>query len=273
MGNSFWLKVSVVAVGLLLQGAGAWAKESKALRLASGSSRPPYVFSDRSGLRGIEVEVVTAVLGRMKRKGEWKTLSPFRLEAEVKHGNSFDLIVGVPKFSKGGGYYSLPISSYDNYAFSFASKKLPLRTVRDLVGYRLGVWMNAWRDLGGDFERIFGPKVSGHKPATCQEFVRQEDQFRAFWDGDLDVIVMDRYIFSWLMVTQSERLNLTQEAVIHDIFQRENMGYVHFKDSAMRDHFNRELLELKRNGDYDRIVQNYTGGRLAAMFKKMDTAH
>lgn len=219
------------------------------------------------------MEIVTAVLGRMKRKGEWKSLSPFRLEAEAKHGKDFDLIVGVPKFSQGGGYYSLPISSYDNYAFSLASKKLQLKTVRDLADRRVGVWMNAWRDLGGEFARLFGPKVTGRMPATCQEFARQEDQFRAFWDGEVDVIVMDRYIFSWLMVTQSERLNLTQEVVIHDIFQTENPSYVRFKEAAVRDHFNRELLELKRNGDYDRIVQNYTGGRLAAMFKKMDTAH
>ncbi len=109
--------------------------------------------------------------------------------------------------------------------------------------------------------------------ANSREFGQQEDQFLARWDEEVDVIVMDRYAFSGLLVTQAHRLSSAHEVVIHDIFRSRSSSHVRFKDVVLRDHFNKELLNIKRSGEYERIVEKYIGGRLAAMFKVKGIAH
>lgn len=258
----------VLFVSFLIAGPVVAADGGKVLSVAFGKGRPPYAFTERDKLRGIEVDLTQEILFRMGYKVQGKAMSPFRIEAEAKHGQMFDVVVGVPRSQDSqGNYYSNPFAIYHNYAISLRSKKLSLKNIGDLTSFKVGAWLNAWKDLGRDFVRDFGPRINGKLPGNYLEYSRQEIQFRALWEREVDVLVMDHYIFGWFMMTMVDVVNTGDEVEVFDIFPNKNESFVVFRDADVRDKFNRELQRLRDSGDYDRIVRIYVGEKIAAVLK------
>ncbi|WP_374028297.1 substrate-binding periplasmic protein [Bdellovibrio bacteriovorus] len=252
----------------------AGAEESKSLAVAFGKGRPPYSFSERGNSRGIEVDLALEILKRLGYKVRSQVMSPYRIEAEAKHGNTFDVVVGVPRGGDGAGhFYSKPFVAYENYLIALRSRKIGAKKISDLSGLRVGAWHNAWKDLGKDFNRVFSPKANGRLPDNYREFVRQEDQVRALWAGDVDALVMDRYIFGWFRMALASQVNTAVDVDVFDLFPVVNHSYVAFRDAKLRLAFDKELERLRQSGEYDSIVRIYVGERLAAMFKSGPKSH
>lgn len=261
-------------LALLFFCSGALAQEAKTLSVAFGKGRPPYSFSERGNARGIEVDLAMEILKRLGYKVRAQVMSPYRIEAEAKHGNTFDVVVGVPQVGDGAGhYYSKPFVAYENYLIALRSRKLAAKKISDLSGVRVGAWHNAWKDLGKDFSRVFSPKANGRLPDNYREFVRQEEQVKALWRGDIDALVMDRYIFGWFRMTMAGQVNTGVDVDVFDLFPLVNHSYVAFRDAKVRAAFDKELERLRQSGEYDNIVRIYVGERLAAMLKSGPKPH
>ena len=126
--------------------------------------------------------------------------------------------------------------------------------------------MNAWMELGEAFKSVFKPNMNRKFSSNYKQYQSQEDQFRALWNGDIDVAVMDRYLFSWFYVSQNQDVPVDQEFVVHDLFQREKYSYVAFRDQKARDAFNQEMRKMRKSGEFQAVLQQYVGTSVAAIF-------
>ncbi|WII70833.1 transporter substrate-binding domain-containing protein [Bdellovibrio sp. 22V] len=250
---------------LLLLNVAVQRTEAKNLKIAFGNGRPPYVFQEQGKWKGIEVEVVGEIFRRLGQKYTFDNMSPLRLEAEAKHGNSYDVVVGVPLASDGAVFYSEPYVYFQNYAIALKKKKVAVKNIKDLQRYRIGTWVNAWKDLGPAFRSTYSPKANGDFSTGYKEFVKQEEQSEAFWSEKIDVIIIDRYVFGWFRMVQAAKVDTAKDIEVFRLFSEKMASHVAFHDEKLRDSFNRELAKLHESGEYERIVRSYVGESLAAL--------
>ncbi|UXR63718.1 transporter substrate-binding domain-containing protein [Bdellovibrio bacteriovorus] len=260
-------------VALLCCGSSVWAESGKMVSVAFTRGRPPYVFTEKGQLRGIEIDLTREVLTRLGYKLKAEALSPYRIEAEAKHGKNFDVVIGAPFSSDGARFYSKPLVKFENVAVVLKSKKIQLKSVKDMNGLRVGAWVNAGDSLGRDFHRQYSPRISGEPVRNYKEFSKQDEQFRAFWEDKIDVLIMDRYIFGWFRMTQASDADVLRDVETFSIFPDPKSTSVAFGDQKMRSAFELELGKMRESGEYDRIVQSYVGEKLAAMFKTTEKTH
>lgn len=267
------MRLLIQFIVVLCMGTSVWAGSEKTLAVAFGKARPPYAFSEKGQIRGIEVELAREALSRMGYQVKPQSISSYRIEAEAKHGNNFDVVVGVPLASDGARYYSKPFVSYENVVLAFKSKKISVKAVKDLKNLRVGVWANARHDLGKDFARHFPPLSSGKPPANYIEFAKQDEQFKALWSDKIDVLIMDRSIFGWFRGTMATQVDVLREVEVFPIFEEPNLSCVAFLDQKMRNAFDHEIEKMRESGEYERIVRGYVGEKIAAMFKTNGKTH
>lgn len=241
--------------------------DAKVMKVAFGKSKPPYIYEEDGVVHGIEVDLVREILKKLKTPHEFKSLSYLRLETEASHGDTYDMIVGV-RNREGGRYYSHAFMDHEVCAFSLKSRKLSVKSPKDLQSLKVAVWRAAWKDLGPDFKRIFEPGFNGKVPENLVEYPQTKDRFASLYKGEVDVLVMDRFIFDWYRLMPQEGNHFTQDVKVHEIFPENTPAYVSFRDEKTRDAFNRELKRLRDSGDYARMVKAYTGERVAGLGKK-----
>lgn len=237
--------------------------EAKNIKVAIGLDRPPYIYQEDGKWKGIEVELIGEIFRRLGYKIHMDNMSTLRLDAESRHGNSYDVVVGVPLGSEGAVFYSEPYVSFENYAFALKKKSLHIKSAKDLSSVRVGAWINAWRDLGPSFKSAFGPHANGSFGHNYKEFIKSEDQSLAFWQDKVDAIVMDRNIFAWYRMTLASRVDTAKDVEVFRIFPAKHSAFVAFKKKDLREAFDGELEKLRSSGEYDRIVRSYVGESLA----------
>ena len=142
--------------------------------------------------------------------------------------------------------------TFANYAISRKNDHLKIDAIADLKNHRVLAWQNAYRDLGGEFERLFSPQSPARKRYT--EIADQEAQVRMFWQGKGDVIVIDRSIFSYFSKAMGHTM---KEVSLHPLFPRITNFKVSFKDPAVGQRFNQGLLRLCTEGEYARLLTRY----------------
>lgn len=237
---------------------------AKTLKVAFGKGKPPYIYEEAGQVKGIEADVVQEILDRLNLKMTAVSLSFIRLEAEAYHGNEFDVFVGV-RNRDGGKHYSRSFIPFEACAVTLKSRKIKLRKIEDLAGRKISVWRGAWKDLGADFQRIYGPRASGSMSDDYQEYAFPRTRFMSLWNGETDVLVMDRHLFEWHRLTSAGDEMVRQDYEQHCIFQADLSNAVAFKDKTLRQRFDKELQEMKSSGELDRIIRSYVGERLARM--------
>lgn len=260
-------------VALLCCSSFVWADNGKTMSVAFSRGRPPYVFTEKGQLRGIEIDLTREALSRLGYKLKAEALSPYRIEAEAKHGKSFDIVVGAPFESDGARFHSKALVKFENVAVVLKSKKITIKSVKDLTSWRVGAWVNAGTSLGREFQRQYSPRVSGKPVPNYKEFAKQDEQFRAFWEDKIDVLIIDRYIFGWFRMNQGTQVDVLRDVEAFSIFPDPKSTSVAFSDQKMRSAFEQELEKMRESGEYDRIVQSYVGEKLAAMFKTTGKTH
>lgn len=237
---------------------------AQTLKVAFGKGKPPYIFEEAGQVKGIEADVVREIMTRLNLKMKPVSLSFIRLEAEANHGNEFDVFVGV-RNRDGGKYYSRSFISFKACAVTLKSRKIKLRKIADLAGRRVSVWRGAWKDLGADFQRVCGPRTSGSMSEDYQEYAFPRTRFMSLWNGETDVLIMDRHIFDWHRLNSSGDEVVRQDYEQQCIFHADLSNAVAFKGKGLRQRFDRELQEMKNSGELDRIIRSYVGERLAWM--------
>jgi polar amino acid transport system substrate-binding protein len=208
------------------------AEPVKSITIGSPLNSPPYVFEGEA--KGIELELVSALIKKMGYMVSWRHLPPKRIRHQVLQREIGAGIRTLP--SPGDGlFYSRPYISFQNVAIAL-DPKVQINSIQDLSKYSVVAYQNAKEFLGPDYAKAV---------SACSvylELANQEKQIETLFRRRSQVIVMEKRIFHYFR----DMLYPTTEVKIFDIFQPTAYTVV-FSDKAMRDEFDR-ALQAKNQG-------------------------
>lgn len=240
----------------LILGSTQLTSQARELTIAFGIDRPPYVFG-REG-RGLEIDVARAALATKGHTLKVVSRSNARMLADLAHGYVDGAATVEP--SVDGAFLSDPFITFENYAISLKASRLAIRRVADLKAYSVAAWQGAHRTLGPEFETLFNPSVRAPYIQRYHEVENQRSQNHMFWKGRVQVILVDRAIFSWFRQELSSSIDTTPEVEFHNILAKGASQRIAFSDKALRDDFNEGLAQIRKSGLYKRLYENYTSG-------------
>lgn len=162
-----------------------------------------------------------------------------------------DVAIGVQRLGD-GVYSSRDVIGFENYAVSRTADRLRIGSIADLASHRVLAWQGAWRELGPDFARLFGPDGPAH--ARYVEVADQAEQVRRFWAEPASVAVIDGTIFRWFSKTQG---HAGGDAAFHALFPPVTDFAAAFATPDVRDAFDRGLDALCTSGDYAAILRRW----------------
>ena len=99
---------------------------------------------------------------------------------------------------------------------------------------------------------MFSPGSAERK--SYIELADQREQVRRFWQGEGNVIVIDRSILGYFSREMGHSMS---EVDLHSLFPGVTNFKVSFKDAAVRDSFNRGLTKLCQSGAYAELLDQY----------------
>lgn len=239
-----------VILGLIGAFGGASLAFSDEIVVGFGQDKAPFVTADCSD--GIEVRLAHEIFARAGFEVTPRCLTNKNLIRAYSMG-VIDAGVSVPNDAP-GMFYTDEFSGFENFAVTHSSENLSISSISDLADKSTIAWNNAAAVLGEEFAAVMAGNP-GYEEADGQMA-----QVEAFLLGRKEVIVIDKNIFRWL--TQ-QILGLggigepDTEFTYHPIFPGVLGYYIGFSDVALRDRANAALAEMRADGSYQRIVDEY----------------
>ncbi len=240
------LYISIFLCFIIIQSLSA----SDTIKIAFGFDKPPFVFG-KTGAKGIEPDLMRAILEPYGYKIEAVQMSKYYLENILKEHNDFNGSSSISKEKDADGiYYSDNFVFYKNYVITPHNKHLKIDSIKDLTRINFVAWNGAWHDLGEKFQYYFNP-VNGVYKEHYHDNPSQKDDVKKFFAGEYDAILIDKNIFKWYKTM----FNNHDEFDYHPVFKKDK-GYCSvFRSKKLRDQFNEGLKRIKANGIYEEIVK------------------
>ncbi len=229
---------------------------ARELKIAFGQNRPPFVFQENGRWQGFEMDIVREALRHKGHSIKDTTHMPNKRLAIAVSAMGYDAAAAV-QFIDDGSWYSDNFIAYENYAISKTHLGLKIESIKDLTRYNPVAWRNAYRNLGPEYEKYFGPHARGGYLENYQEIDDQSLQNMIFWRDEANVLIVDKTLFQWFRKRLAARYDTTVPVVYHDIFPQKTYYRVNFIDKALRDDFNEGLSYLKETGRYQQLIENY----------------
>ncbi|WLQ16498.1 transporter substrate-binding domain-containing protein [Hahella aquimaris] len=237
---------------LQLAGQGVAAEQtlSRQLELITSSSIAPYVIAEAN--RGLVVDIIREALSEQGYAVNFIYTTNRRLFAELRNqrvDGAFNLPPG--SYSEGGYYLSDPVVYYQNVVVTLNNQAEGILKVDDLKDKRLVVFQNAHLYLTPEYAKMAAQNQQ------IEEVVDQRAQVQMLFLKRTDAIILDKRIFHYyLNQLQSTSPIYESPYIVHPLFNSAPR-YAIFKSAQLRDLFNQRLQELKDNGRYDVIADNY----------------
>lgn len=244
------LQASEIAAQIAAEPARTPAPPLKELKIVFGVYRPPYIFEKRDF--GLDFDLAQAILKNSGYSIKSVHSPNNRALIEIEKGK-VDGVIGLASGTdRDGLYYSQPIISYDNVVITKKASGAVIEKAEDLKKLRFLAFSNARAYLGADYLKM----VKELRYDT--EISNQEDQNRMFWQGKVQAIILDINVFRFYRNALKEKLNTSEEVVVHRIFPaKSNERVAVFKSKVVRNQFNQALQELRSSGAYQKIFDRY----------------
>lgn len=227
---------------------------AREVKVGIGRSISPYVIPDE--LRGLEYDVAREALALEGHRLVPEFL-PLAREVKAFEGGQIDAMLTQRPGALPGAAYSDVYVVYRNYAITLESRNLAVDALGDLAGKSVLAFQNAALYLGPEFKAV----TAGNP--NYREESRQQVQPTLLFSNRVDVVIADYKIFNWF-AGQPEvkaKVDTAQPLRYHPLFSPTEYR-VAFRESGLRDAFNRGLARLRADGEYDRIVARYSSGML-----------
>ena len=233
----------------------------KQVNVAFNKPREPYIF-DKSYIKGIEYDLIKKTLSKSNIYiNEITHLSYEKLEMALKDDYTLDMAVSI-KEKDDGFYYSSDFIGFENVAVSRVKDDLIIDKIEDLPGKKIGAFYKSHKYLGKKYNELFNPSK---KSDSFKEYPRTEKLLMDFFNKKTDVIILDKDIFKWyLKKLKKESVDLYR---FHYIFWKENSYKIAFRDDYLRNIFNDNYSTMKKSGEVDNIILNYTQRDIEAKVK------
>lgn len=226
------------------------AASARELKVAFGQEKAPYLWVEGSEVKGLEHDIVKAILA-VSGNGMASTILPNRRVTIALTASEVDIVTGMQMHQAGEAFYSDEYLTYANYAVTRKSKDIRLDSLADIFGHSVAIWQNAWEDL--DLGRF---RPNGPNGLDYTEFTSQFRQSKFFWVGRADINVIDRNIFTWYSRQLVGEVDMSDALVYHNIVPTLRVRAA-FRSPADRDDFNAGLKAVRTNGEIDRIYARY----------------
>jgi polar amino acid transport system substrate-binding protein len=187
---------------------------------------PPFVYEGEG--RGIEMELVAAVIKKMGYQLEWRHLPPKRIKHQVAQG---EINLGIRSRAQAGDkfYYSKPYIHFQNVAITI-DPKIMIGSISELSKFSVVAFQNARDVLGSDYAKAVA------KCAVYMEMPNQIKQIETLFRRRSQVIILERQIFNYFR----EQLDPKSEVKFFEIFPITSYSAV-FSDKNLRDEFDKAL--------------------------------
>jgi len=244
MQHSLLFFRSIAAVAFLILSNLAIADN---LKIAVGLALPPYVLPESN--TGIELDIVREALA-----ANGHTITPVYLPfARVSLALAEKKVDAALTVNESSGlknvYFSDSHITYQNVAVSLASNNFTIDSVADLKNRSVIAFQGATKYLGSEFAEIAAAN------SRYNERAKQSKQITMLFSKRVDSIVMDINIFKYFRNSE-KNIDTTSSVTIHEIFQPSDYK-VGFLKEGIRDEFNKALVELKKSGKYESIINSY----------------
>ncbi len=219
------LLISVLTASMDIQA----AETAKTITIGSPLNSPPFVFEGEG--RGIEMDLVSAVIKKMGYHLVWRHLPPKRIRHQVMQR---EVHVGIRSQYHPGDklFYSKPYIHFQNVAIAL-DPKVEVTSIEDLQKYSVVAFQNAKDVMGPDFAKAVT------KCAVYMEMPNQMKQIETLFRRRSQVIVLEKQIFNHFR----EQFDRKSEVKFFDVFPLTPYSAV-FYDKNLRDEFDRTLQSM-----------------------------
>jgi polar amino acid transport system substrate-binding protein len=227
-------------------------------RLVVGFSynKPPYMMAKQGesddpyapGAKcGIEPDLFKAALAPTGRTFTLYSETLTRIALDAYDGTIDAAAVAMAEPKREGVYYSKEFLAFENVIITRKASNLTINSYADLKGKSIAAWQGA----SGQHPAAYAENLVKDNP-NYFESTNQLAQYRMLAEHHVDVLVMDKYIFSWWHLKDPTH----EEVVIHPILPK-NPFHIAFRDRALRDAFDEGLERAIATGERDRIFKKY----------------
>ncbi len=155
-------------------------------------------------------------------------------------------------------FYSDKFLQFENIVVSRIDRKFIINESEDLIDKRVIAFKGARQQLGPEFSRVFNQPSNANKYSE----LKSQQQVKEFLQGNADLLIIDKRIFIWL-VKQSGISSLSAFKFDY-LFPRFAPTRIAFKDSQLRDVFNKNLNIMRSSGEYQNIINDYLSNTIIA---------
>ncbi|MHC1745079.1 MAG: transporter substrate-binding domain-containing protein [Syntrophobacteraceae bacterium] len=217
--------------------------ERPALLLAN-ESLPPLNFMKNGKPTGLVVDLANALAQRMRRPVEIRLMNWAEAQQLVLNGGA-DALLQINSSPERLKVYDFSEPLLTSEFSIFTSSERPgIHSFYDLRGLRVGV------------ERMGLPEVLLRQDSAirAQNFPDILQGFRMLMAGELDAVVVDRRVGSYVLADNSIRgVKLTDEP----ISQSDSAIAVRKGNATLLEEINAALADIRRDGTYDGIVKSW----------------
>ncbi|MDV7338951.1 transporter substrate-binding domain-containing protein [Terasakiella sp. A23] len=238
---------ALVAVFVFLLSLQIATATAQSLKVGVGLSKPPYIIQENNS--GVEYEIMSRALEIAGYRMVPKYMPLLRIPHEL-NGGGLDAGMHLRAHISIDGFFSDEVISYRNYAIALEAEDLKLESLSDLKKVSVIAFQNAKKLLGEHFFEA----VDGNK--NYAEIANQELQVRMLAAGRAQVAVADHRIFLHFKKVFETKNGKFLRFRFYPLFDPTPYRAA-FRSRAVRDAFDEGLAELKRSGEYDRIISKY----------------
>jgi polar amino acid transport system substrate-binding protein len=217
------------------------------------SGKAPYLWMEGDRIRGVELDIVSAVLRRAGYEVRPRGFPNSRLITTFSQPG-VDFAAGLQPADLPGYCHTGVYLNYHNVAITKRARHIDLADTAALLNYRVAIRQTLYQDLGLD---RLGGQMPATKPGNFTEFASQDQQVRFFFANRADVIILDRSIFEWYAKSIGAPAGKEEPLEFHDLFPERHGVRAVFKDARICALFDRNLASIVADGTYHTIWASY----------------
>lgn len=223
------------------------AESPTSIEMIAGFVKPPFIIEENGS--GMQLDIMRAALASKGYQVNFLHLPLGRSITAYQRLNADGVITLLSDYEHPGMYLSKPYIVYQNVAVSLAENDFKIGSVNDLSGKSVAAFQHAKKFLGKQYRDTVSYSVS------YREIAEQKKQIEMLFLRQAEVIILDLNIFKHFIKTSNDR-RFNKAFNIHYIFNERNYS-AGFRNETIAKDFDAAIAELKANGSYQEILDNY----------------
>jgi arginine transport system substrate-binding protein len=232
----------------------SFAAMKETIRFATEPTYPPFEYVNEQGqIKGFDIDIANALCQQLKVHCTFAAQSFDGLIPSLNLGK-FDALIAALGITPAREKQLNFTQSYYQPSASFVASKKNHFLQKDLIGKTIGA------QQGSTFAQYLYDQYKGK--VKVKLYASIQDAFLDLIAGRVEAVIADRPIaISWLKESNHmQQYELVGGPLTNDQYFGAGYGIGFRKnEKELLQDFNQALIEIKKNGTYDKIVANYFG--------------